>query len=198
MKLYRYFDFFFKGANQGISVIRGNQPGHILDADTVRAHVLQSPCFFQVVIKVKYFPAHLGAGQGVANGKLRMLAAFLNRLVRLFQVSLVVQGVKYPEYINAHLRRLTNKGGHHIIRVMAVADQVLSAEQHLQRRVRHQFFQDTRPFPGVFIQKPGGHVKSSPTPHLHRIKPGFIHFSGNAHHILGAHPGGQVRLVPVT
>jgi hypothetical protein len=69
-----------------------------------------------------------------------MFTAFFNRSERGFEVALVIQGVKYPENINAYFSGVIDKGGNYIIGVMAVTHQVLPPEQHLKWGIGHQSF----------------------------------------------------------
>ena len=67
------------------------------------------------------------------------------------KIAQVVQGIEYPEYIDAVYRRPLHKGIDDIIGVVAIAEDILPPEQHLLRGIRHRFFEFTDPFPGIFI-----------------------------------------------
>ena len=77
----------------------------------------------------------MNRARGVADGALRVLAGLLHRPDGGFQITQVIQGIKHPEYINAVLSRLGNKSLDHIVGIMAIAQQVLPTQQHLQTRV---------------------------------------------------------------
>ena len=65
---------------------------------------------------------------GIADGALRMFAGFFDGFHRGFNVTQIVQCIEYTEYINAVIRRFLHKGFHHVIGVMAITEQVLSAQ----------------------------------------------------------------------
>ncbi len=52
-----------------------------------------------------------------------MLPRLLDRLERRLKIPLIVDRIKHTEDVDPHLRRLLNKGLHHIIRVVAIGHQ---------------------------------------------------------------------------
>ena len=64
-----------------------------------------------------------------------MLSRLLDRLVSGDEVALVVEGVEDAEDVDPHFGRLLDEGLHHVVRVVAVPDEVLSAEEHLKFRL---------------------------------------------------------------
>ncbi|MNN70617.1 hypothetical protein D3C81_1864850 [compost metagenome] len=64
-----------------------------------------------------------------------MLAGGLDRFNGHAQVTHIVHGVEDAEHVNAVDGGLGDKGFDHVIAVMAVAQQVLAAQQHLQAGV---------------------------------------------------------------
>ena len=71
-----------------------------------------------------------------------MLSCLLDRLVRGDEVALVVEGIENAEDVDPDLGRLLDKGLHHIVRVLAVPDEVLPAQEHLEWRFRHLLSQE--------------------------------------------------------
>src|ERR1035437_7482324 len=93
---------------------------------------------------------------------------------------------------------MAHEGSNDIISVVAITDQILATEQHLERGVRHQFLESAHSFPRVFVKKTGSDIKSSATPDFYGIKSSFVHFRGNGDHILRTHTCCKQRLVSIT
>ena len=72
---------------------------------------------------------------GKTDSALGIFAAALDCFHRSFDIAQVIKCVEYTEHIDAVLCGLLNKGSDHIISVVAIAQQVLSAQQHLQSGV---------------------------------------------------------------
>uniref|UniRef100_A0A455S4G7 Uncharacterized protein n=1 Tax=Salmonella enterica subsp. enterica serovar 4,[5],12:i:- TaxID=440524 RepID=A0A455S4G7_SALET len=91
-----------------------------------------------------------------------------------------------------------NEAFHHVIGVVAVAEQVLAAQQHLQRGFGHGFFELAQAQPRVFAEKTNTGVKGGAAPALQRPVAHVIERGGNRQHIVKAQAGGEQRLVSVT
>jgi hypothetical protein len=75
---------------------------------------------------------------GVGHGPLRVRIDGLQRGAhRLLEVAQVVHRIEDAEHPDAVERRALDELVHHVIRIVAVAEQVLAAQQHLLRRVGH-------------------------------------------------------------
>ena len=111
----------------------------------------------------------------------------------------VVVGVEDAEDVEARRVRFVHEGGHHLWRVRAVADHVLTAQEHLQADVGQGLPEPGEPLPRVLVQEAQGHVEGSPAPHLCREQLGqrARDVWGYRQHVEGAHPGGEGRLVGV-
>ncbi|CQK20011.1 Uncharacterised protein [Salmonella enterica subsp. enterica serovar Typhimurium str. DT104] len=81
---------------------------------------------------------------------------------------------------------------------MAVAEQVLAAQQHLQGSLRHGFFELAQAQPRVFAEKADTGVKGGAAPALQRPVAHVIERGGNRQHVIKAQAGGEQRLVSVT
>ena len=66
-----------------------------------------------------------------------MFASFFDRLAGGLQIALIIKGVEYSENINAAFRGMLDKGVNHVVSVIAIANQVLSTEKHLQGGIGH-------------------------------------------------------------
>ncbi len=73
---------------------------------------------------------------------------------------------------------------HHVIGVVAVAEQVLAAEQHLQRGLGHRLFQLAQADPRVLAEKADAGVKGGAAPALQRAVADVVQLSGNGQHIV--------------
>ena len=92
------------GGHEFIGVVGGEQATHVLDADTVRAHVSEATRLAQKVVEIVDVAAHPAAlADGVADGELKMLSRVLDSGGRAFQVGFVVEGVEDAEDVNAIL-----------------------------------------------------------------------------------------------
>ena len=80
---------------------------------------------------------------------------------------------------------------------MAVAEQVLAAEQHLQRGFRHRFFQLAQADPRVLAEKADAGVKGGAAPALEGAVAHVVELRGDGEHIVKAQAGGEQGLVGV-
>ncbi|VEA42563.1 Uncharacterised protein [Salmonella enterica subsp. enterica] len=94
--------------------------------------------------------------------------------------------------------RAFDEAFHHVIGVVAVAEQVLAAQQHLQRGFGHGFFEFAQAQPRVFAEKADTGVKGGAAPALQRPVAHVIERGGNRQHVIKAQAGGEQRLVGVT
>ena len=80
---------------------------------------------------------------------------------------------------------------------MAIAEQILPAQQHLQAAVGERAPQLREALPRIFAQKAHASVEGRAAPDLERPKPGGVERAANRQHILGFHARGDERLVAV-
>ncbi len=197
VELHRDLERFFERLDQVVGIGRRNEPGHILDAEGIGAHSLELFGFFDVIVEVVDRAAHGPFGQRVADGQLGVLALGLDGLQNGLEVALVVDGVENAEDIHAAVRGMFHKSGRHIVGVIAVTDQVLAAEEHLQRRLGRPFFHLAQAVPRVFVQETDGHVERGAAPDLQRVEAGLVHVADDIQDVIGSHAGGKKRLVAV-
>ncbi|CQI67154.1 Uncharacterised protein [Salmonella enterica subsp. enterica serovar Typhimurium str. DT104] len=115
-----------------------------------------------------------------------------------FHIARVVHGIEDAEHVHAVFHCPLNEAFHHVIGVVAVAEQVLAAQQHLQGSLRHGFFELAQAQPRVFAEKTNTGVKGGAAPALQRPVAHVIERGGNRQHIVKAQAGGEQRLVSVT
>ncbi len=80
---------------------------------------------------------------------------------------------------------------------MAVAEQILATQQHLQWRFRHGFFELAQANPRVFAEKTDAGVKGGAAPALQRPVAHVVELSGNRQYVIKTQAGGEQRLVGV-
>ncbi|CFW72238.1 Uncharacterised protein [Salmonella enterica subsp. enterica serovar Bovismorbificans] len=134
---------------------------------------------------------------GVGECTLGVRAVAAHRAERRFHIARVVHGVEDAEHVHAVFHRAFNKTLHHVIGIVAITEQVLAAQQHLQRGFRHGFFEFAQAQPRVFAEKADTGVKGGAAPALQRPVAHVIERSGNRQHVIKAQTGGEQRLVSV-
>ena len=128
-----------------LGVVRRQQGRHVLDAQRVGAHLDEPAGDLDVVIE------RVHRRDRVDDRRLKVLACLLDRRRRGLEVARVVQGIEDAEDVDAVLGRLGHEAPHDVVAVVPVADQVLTAQQHLERRAVHVVAYDAQAFPGVFV-----------------------------------------------
>ena len=182
----------FQSLDQLLCLVGDQQAGHILDADGIRAHALDlSGDVHPVLIGIS-------VAQCVGKGDLSVAAIFLAGLYGGLQVAQVVQAVKDTDDVDAVGDGLLYEVLYYIICVVAVAKQVLAAEQHLQLGVLEAFSEDSQPLPGIFLQETQAGVKSSSAPALDRVVSDTIQLINDGEHLFCGHSGGDQGLMRVT
>ena len=184
-------DGLLQSLHQGIGVHRQQEVGHVLDADHVRAHLLQLPGQLHEVGLV------VDGGHGIAEGGLHLSAVFLGRLNSLFQIADVVESVENADDVDAVFDGLGAEGVHHVVGVMLIAQDVLAPEQHLQFCVLHVLADGAQALPGVLPQKAHTCVKGCAAPALQGVVPDGVQGFQGGQHILDGHAGGRLGLVGV-
>jgi hypothetical protein len=119
-----------EGLDDFIGVVGGDQAGHVLDADGIGAHGLQVFGLVDVVVQVVDLAAQARFGHGVADAALEVLAVLLDLGHDGLKVAVVVQGVEGAEDVHAVFTGAVHEGIGHIVGIVAVAHQVLGAQQH--------------------------------------------------------------------
>ncbi len=99
------------------------------------------------------------------------------------QILNIVEGVEDPDNINSVCDRTLDKILHHIIRIMAVAQHILAAEQHLEFCIRTILADNPQPFPWIFVQKAKAGIIRGAAPAFQGMKTDFIKFPQNRQHI---------------
>ena len=192
VQLDRHVDLGLEAADELFGVERREQRRHVLDADGVGAHVDELVRDVHVVVE------RVDRRDRVHDGALEVLAGLLDGRSGRLEVADVVEGVEHPEDVHAVLRRLVDEPAHDVVAVVAVAHDVLAAQQHLQRSARHVLLDESQTLPRVFVEKPQAGVERGATPALERVEADGVHQLEDRHHVGRAHPRRPQRLMAVT
>ncbi|CQI28106.1 Uncharacterised protein [Salmonella enterica subsp. enterica serovar Typhimurium str. DT104] len=116
---------------------------------------------------------------GVTQGPLGVCAVAAHRLQGGFHIARVVHGIEDAEHVHAVFDGAFDEAFHHVIGVVAIAEQVLAAQQHLQGSLRHGFFELAQAQPRVLAEKADTGVKGGAAPALQRPVAHVIERGGN-------------------
>ncbi len=145
-----------------------------------------------VVLVVMY------GAQRVADAALNVCAFLVGCLDGGLQVTCVVQCVENTDHVDAVCNRLLHEVLDSVVSVGAVAQHVLTTEQHLQLLVGQFLTQDAQALPGVLIQETDAGVKRCAAPALHGEVRDLIHFGQDGTHFVHLHACSQQRLMGIT
>ncbi|VGP43818.1 hypothetical protein SB01124_04112 [Klebsiella quasipneumoniae subsp. quasipneumoniae] len=182
---------FFDFADQLKGGAGGENAGHVFNRDGVDAGLQQ--LFGEVE------PGLQGVGRagGVAQGALGVGAVAADRLQGGLHVARVVHGVEDAEDVHAVFDGALHEAFDHVVGVVTVAEQVLAAEQHLQRGLRHRLFQLAQADPRVLAEEADAGVEGGAAPALKRAVADVVKLSGDGEHIVETQTGGEQGLVGV-
>ena len=98
-------------------------------------HLFQSLCVLDVVLVV------VDRAQGVADAALNMCACFLSGTHCAFQVAGIVKSIENTDNRYAVINRTVYKFAYNVIGIMVIAQNVLTAQQHLNRCFAQMLFE---------------------------------------------------------
>jgi len=107
-------------------------------------------------------------GGRVREGDLAFAAVLLGRADGAFEVTDVVERIKDADDVDAVFDGLLDELLDDVVGVMAVAQDVLTAEKHLQLGVLADFPRGAETFPGIFVEEAETGVESGAAPDLDR------------------------------
>ena len=188
----RHLNIFLKLFNKRISIIGKKKVCHILDTNSISAHL------FELLSKVNKVFFVMNGAFGVAQSSFTYTTVFFTALDSLFNIANIIKSIKYSDNLNTVLNRFFNKHINNIVRIMLVTEKILSTKEHLQLSVRHMLLYGAESFPGVFVKETHTRVKGSTAPTLNRPIAHRIQFLKGGNHILKLHSGCSLRLMSVT
>src|ERR1035437_8911043 len=101
----RYLDLRFQGRYEVVGVIRGYGPCHVFDAEGVCPHIFYDLRLLYKIIDVEYGAPQPLLRQRKGDGALYVLPCLLNCLESDDKISLIIEGVEDPEYLDPYLGR---------------------------------------------------------------------------------------------
>ena len=116
------------------------------------------------------------------------------RLDRGFDIAHVIHCIEDAEHVHAILGSALDKGFDDVVGVVTVAECILTAQQHLHRRIRHGFFQQSQALPGIFAEVAYAGVEGCTAPGFQRPEPDLVEFRCNRQHVFDADTRGQQGL----
>src|SRR5690554_827982 len=120
-----------------------------------------------------------------------------DRFHRGFDIAHIIHRVKYAENINAVVRRALDELVNHVVSVMTVAENILSAQQHLHGRLGHRLFKLADAVPGIFTQIADTGIESRAAPSFQRPVTYVIQLRCNRQHIVQTHTRRKKRLMRI-
>jgi hypothetical protein len=122
MQMDRQLNGFYHSGHKFCCYHRCQQSGHVLYDDTVAVHVGQLTRHGHEFVNTVY-----RAG-GIADGALGMFAGLFYAVDCRFQIAYVIKGIENTKNIDAVVRRFPHKVRYHVIGIVAITKQILSAQ----------------------------------------------------------------------
>ncbi len=195
----RQAGLFLQRLDQRKRCARLAQPGHVLDAQDVRASALQVARERHVVLEVVLRLARIGEIAGVADRRLAQLARLAHGVDCDAHVLDPVERVEDAEQVDARARRLIDEVAHDVVGIVGVADRIRRAQQHLQQQVRHGGAQLVQALPRTFVEEAHRDVERRAAPAFDReqVRRQARVVRRNRRQIVRAETRGQQRLMRV-
>ena len=193
-------DLLFQGVDEVVGGLRFAEAGHVLDAEDVRAHFLKLLRLRDVVVEVVFRAGGIEDVAGVADGGLAdgfpVLADGLHGDLHVRQV---VQRVEDAENVHPAVGGVLDETGDDVVGIVRVTDGVGAAEEHLEKDVRHLRAELAEAFPRALVEESHRGVEGRAAPHFQgeHLRRAVRVGVGHGEHVVGAHPGGDERLVGV-
>ena len=111
-----------KRLDKVICLIRCQQTGHILDADGVCAHLLDALCKSHPVFQ------RISIAERIRQCNLRLCAFLLAGIDRCLQIAEIIQAVKDAENVDAICDGPLHEVLDHIVRIVVISQNILTAK----------------------------------------------------------------------
>ncbi len=181
----------FQRAHQFTGGVWSQQTGHVLDRHRVATHG-----FHLLGLGDEGLDGVHRTG-GIGDGALCVFAGSLHRFDGHAQVTHIVHRIENAEHVDAVHRCLGDESFDHVVAVMAIAEQILPAQEHLQTGVGQRRTQLAQALPRVFLEKAHTGVERRAAPAFQRPVADLVELVADRQHVFGAHSGGEQRLVSV-
>ena len=172
---------------------------HVLDAEDLRARLLELPGQVDVVAQVPLRAGGVEQIARVAHRRLAQRSGAAHGVDRDAHVVDSVQRVEDAEQIDARQLRLRDEMLHDVVGIARVADRVRGAHHHLEDQVGNRVAQPRQPLPRVLAQEPQHHVERRAAPALEReeLRRQVGVRRGDGHDVVRPDPRRQERLLRV-
>ena len=155
--------------NEVVCALRGHDAGHVLYADGAYAHLLELLYHLNVLCYRVY-----GAG-GVGNGAGGHCALLYGLFNGDLEVIGVVESVEYTNDVDAVFDRGTHEAAHDIVGIMLIAENVLTAQKHLELGVGHFCADLAQALPRILVQKAQADIEGRAAPAFNGVESGLVH-----------------------
>ena len=149
------------GLDDVVGRLRLEQGGHVLQGDGISTHVEQLTSKLDIALN------GVDRADRVANGALRVLAGLLDGSHGVRHVAGIIHGVEDTEHVHAVLSGLVDEAIDDLVVVVAVTQQVLATQQHLETAVGHQLAERAQTLPRILVEEADTRVIRGTTPTLH-------------------------------
>ena len=191
MQLNGYVELLDKGAHQPLGHDRRKDACHIFNANGIDPELL-------LLARILHeFLDGVHRTDGVTKRTLRMTAVLLDGAHRRLDVSRIVECIEHPEYVHAVLTGQRHETVDHVVGVITVPHQVLSAQKHLQRRLFGLGLDKPQSLPRILPKKAKAHVERGPAPAFEGIISDAVDNVDDFFDVHGAHarrPQGLMRV----
>ena len=188
----RLLDHFYKL----VSIVGSKKTCHILDTNGVCTHFFKFFCVLSEAFVCVSF--YVGGADRVADSRLNVAAFFNCSLDSCFKVSLIVERVKNSDDVDTVCYGFLNEVFNNVVCVVAVAENILTAEKHLKLCIFYLVTDLAKSFPRVFVQETEAGVESSAAPCFDSIVAYFVHLFKDGKHFFRCHSCCNQGLMRVT
>ena len=157
------------GGDEVVGLLGGENTRHVLDANGAYAHLRHLLAHLNVLVE------RVNGACGVGDGAGGLSAGLHGLLYRDLEVVNIVERVENTDDINAVFYRAAHEAAHHVVAVMLVAEDVLSAQQHLELGIGHMRLYLAQSLPRVLVEKAQAHVEGCAAPALYGVEAGLVH-----------------------
>ena len=159
--------------------------------ENVRAQVLELLRVREVAVE------RVDRTHGIADRTLEVGAGVLHGACSGLDVPDVVERIEHTEDIDTVAVRRLHEPVDDLVGVVPVADKVLAAQKHLQRRAGTVLLDDAQTVPRVLVEEAQRRVERRPTPDLERPVADRVHLRQDRQHVAEFHTRRPERLMGV-
>ena len=160
------------------------QSRHILDTDGMASHLFE----FDRQLNEHFVGVHRADRVYETALDMRLFGTFERGADRHFQVANVVERIEDTEDADTACRGFLNELFYNIVGIMIIAEQVLTAQEHLDRGLE-VLLQSVQTFPRIFIKETQARIKCCSAPSFKGVVPDGIKRLKLRKHIRNSHAG---------